>query len=312
MKKYLLKRILQLPLILFGVLVCVFLIIQLTPGDPAATLAGPGATPEQVELIREDMGLNKPLLQQFTDYVKNILHGDFGRSYIRRTEISEGLLTAFLNTLYLVLFARVWSILAAIPLGIAAAKHQNSFFDKLCMTGSMLGVSIPTFWLGLILMYFFSFKLGWLPLSGMGHPLWSWNGIRHVILPAFILGLPQVATLARLTRSGMLEVMRQDYIRTARAKGLKQRSIIYKHALKNAALPIITVIGVQTGYMLGGAVVVENIFSWPGLGRYSITAIMGSDYPGIQASILLFALLFLVINILVDIIYSFVDPRIKY
>ena len=312
MKKYLLKRILQLPLILFGVLVCVFLIIQLTPGDPAATLAGPGATPEQVELIREDMGLNKPLLQQFTDYVKNILHGDFGRSYIRRTEISEGLLTAFLNTLYLVLFARVWSILAAIPLGIAAAKHQNSFFDKLCMTGSMLGVSIPTFWLGLILMYFFSFKLGWLPLSGMGHPLWSWNGIRHVILPAFILGLPQVATLARLTRSGMLEVMRQDYIRTARAKGLKQRSIIYKHALKNAALPIITVIGVQTGYMLGGAVVVENIFSWPGFGRYSITAIMGNDYPGIQASILLFALLFLVINILVDIIYSFVDPRIKY
>lgn len=312
MKKYLIKRLIQLPVILLGVLIFSFLIIQLTPGDPAATLAGPSAGVEEVQAIREELGLNKPIIEQFGTYVWNLLHGNFGRSFTRKTDVAQGLMIAFGNTVYLVLFARIWSILVAIPLGISAAIKQNTIYDKVCMTGSMLGVSIPTFWLGLMLMYIFSLKLHWLPFSGMGSSMWSWDGMLHVILPAFILGLPQVATLARLTRSGMLEVLRQDYIRTARAKGLKERSIIYKHALKNAALPIVTVIGIQTGYMLGGAVVVENIFAWPGLGRYSIASIVSSDYPGIQASILLFALLFLVVNLIVDLIYGFMDPRIKY
>lgn len=312
MKKYLIKRLIQLPVILIGVLIFTFLIIQLTPGDPAAALAGPSAGVEEVQAIREELGLNKPIIEQFGNYVWNLLHGNFGRSFTRKTDVAEGLMTAFGNTVYLVLFARIWSILVAIPLGIAAAVKQNTVYDKVCMTGSMLGVSIPTFWLGLMLMFVFSLKLHWLPFSGMGSSMWSWDGILHVILPAFILGLPQVATLARLTRSGMLEVLRQDYIRTARAKGLKQNSIIYRHALKNAALPIITVIGIQTGYMLGGAVVVENIFAWPGLGRYSIASIVSSDYPGIQASILLFALLFLVVNLIIDLIYGLMDPRIKY
>ena len=312
MKNYLLKRLIQLPLILLGVLICVFLIIQLTPGDPAAILAGPAAGKEEVALIREELGLDKPVVKQFIDYVWNALHGDFGRSYTRKTDVADGLIQAFKNTVYLVIFARIWSILVAIPLGIVSAVKKNSFFDKACMMGSMLGISIPTFWLGLMMMYFFSFKLKWLPFTGMGSSMWSIDGLYHVILPAFILGLPQVATIARLTRTGLLEVLRQDYIRTARAKGLKEKSIIIKHALQNASLPIITVIGIQTGYMLGGAVVVENIFAWPGLGRYSIASIISSDYPGIQASILFFALLFLVVNLVVDLLYGVLDPRIKY
>lgn len=312
MKKYLVKRLTQLPIILLGVLVAVFLIIQLTPGDPAATLAGPSAGKEEVEAIREQLGLNKPIYEQFKDYIWNILHGNFGISYLQKTPINKTIMTAFMNTVYLVVFARIWSVLAAIPLGIFAAVKQNTFTDKLCMSGTLLGVSIPQFWLGLMLMRLLCFQLGWLPFSGMGGSMWSVDGLNHVILPAFMLGLPQLASIARLTRSEMLEVLRQDYIKTARAKGLKEKSVIYKHALKNAALPLVTVIGTQTGYMLGGSVVIENIFAWPGLGRYSINAIIGSDFPAIQASVLFFSLMFLIVNLIVDITYSLIDPRIKY
>lgn len=312
MKKYLVKRLAQMPIILLGVLICVFLIIQISPGDPAARMAGPSATKEQVEAIREQLGLNKPLHKQFTDYLRNILHGDFGTSFTQRTSISKGIKTAFANTVYLIIFARIWSILVAIPLGIFAAVKQNTFIDKLCMNSALLGVSIPEFWFALMLMYLFCFKLHWLPFSGMGKTMLSIDGLKHVILPAFMLGMPQLASIARLTRSEMLEVLRQDYIRTAKAKGLKKKSVIYKHALKNASLPLVTIIGTQTGYMLGGSVVIESIFAWPGLGRYSINAIIGSDYPAIQASVLLFALLFLIVNFIVDITLSLVDPRIKY
>ncbi len=312
MKKYLIKRLIQLPLILLGVLVCVFLIIQLTPGDPAATLAGPSAGVAEVEALREKMGLNKPVYEQFADYLSNVMHGDFGISYVQKTAISKGIMTAFKNTVYLIVFARLWSVLVAIPLGILAAVKKDTWLDKLCMGGSLMGISIPNFWMALMLMKLFSFDLGWLPFSGMGSSMFSSDGLLHIILPAFMLGLPQLASIARLTRSEMLEVLNQDYIKTARAKGLRKKSVIFKHALKNASLPLVTVIGVQTGYMLGGSVVIENIFAWPGLGRYSITAIIGSDYPAIQASVLLFALLFLVVNLIVDLMYGFIDPRIKY
>ena len=312
MKKYFIKRLIQLPIILIGVLICVFLIIQLTPGDPAATLAGPKAGQAEVEAVRRQLGLDRPIIVQFVDYVANVLKGNFGRSYTHKTDISFGVLTALINTIYLMLFARIWSILAAIPLGIYAALRHNSWVDKICMSVSLLGISIPQFWLGLILMKIFCFDLEILPFSGMGDSFLSIDGVLHVILPAFMLGLPQLASIARLTRSEMLEVMRQDYIKTALAKGVKRRMVIYKHALKNASLPLITVIGTQTGYMLSGSVVIENIFAWPGLGRYSIQAIIGSDYPAIQASVLLFAVMFLVVNLLVDLAYGFVDPRIKY
>lgn len=304
MKRNLMRRLLQMPIILLGVLICVFLIIQISPGDPAVKMAGPSATPEQIELIREEMGLNEPVLTQFADYLKNILHGDFGKSYVLKTNVSDSIFTAFMNTLYLVIIARIWSVLAAIPLGIVAAIKQNTWIDKISMNIALLGVSIPEFWLALMLMLILSFNLGWLPFSGMG-------GIEHLILPAFMLGMPQLASIARMTRSEMLEVLRQDYIRTARAKGLREKVVIYKHALKNASLPLITIIGTQTGYMLSGSVVIETIFAWPGLGRYSINAIIGCDYPAIQASVLLFALLFLVVNLIVDLTLSVVDPRIK-
>lgn len=312
MKKYLVKRLIQLPIILLGVIAVTFLIVQFTPGDPAVKLAGGNARPEDIEAIREQLGLNKPVLEQFVDYFVNIFHGDFGRSFVRKTEIGGELVTALVNTVYLIVFARIWSVIAAIPLGIVAAIKQNTWIDKACMTLTLAGVSIPQFWLGLMLMKFFCMSLGIFPISGMGDSFFSMDGLMHAFLPALMLGLPQMASISRLTRSEMLEVMRQDYIRTAKAKGLKYNAIIIKHALKNAALPLITVIGTQTGYMLSGSVVIENIFSWPGLGRYSTTAILSNDYPVIQASILLFAVMFLVVNLIVDLTYSAIDPRIKY
>lgn len=312
MKKYLVKRLIQLPIILLGVIAVTFLIVQFTPGDPAVKLAGGNARPEDIEAIREQLGLNKPVLEQFVDYFVNIFHGDFGRSFVRKTEIGGELVTALVNTVYLIVFARIWSVIAAIPLGIVAAIKQNTWIDKACMTLTLAGVSIPQFWLGLMLMKFFCMSLGIFPISGMGDSFFSMDGLMHAFLPALMLGLPQMASISRLTRSEMLEVMRQDYIRTAKAKGLKYSAIIIKHALKNAALPLITVIGTQTGYMLSGSVVIENIFSWPGLGRYSTTAILSNDYPVVQASILLFAVMFLVVNLIVDLTYSAIDPRIKY
>lgn len=215
--------------------------------------------------------------------------------------------------MYLFVFARIWSILAAIPLGIIAALKQNTWIDRAISVCSLGGLSLPQFWLGLIAMYFFSLKLKWLPMSGMGSGgFFSGDSMAHVILPAFILGFSQVGSLVRIARSNMLEVMRQDYIKTARAKGMKENAVILKHALKNMALPLVTIIGTQSGYMLGGSVVIENVFSWPGLGKFSIIAIQASDYNSIQASVLLFALLFLVINLLVDLSYSLLDPRVKY
>ena len=275
-------------------------------------MAGSSARAEDIEAIREQLGLNKPMLEQFIDYFTNVLHGDFGRSFLRKTEISKDIVTALINTVYLIVFARIWSILAAIPLGIIAALKQNTWIDKTCMALTLAGVSIPQFWLGLMLMKIFCLQLGIFPFSGMGSSFFSVDGVLHAFLPAFMLGLPQMASISRLTRSEMLEVMRQDYIRTAKAKGLRYKTIVIKHALKNASLPLITVIGTQTGYMLSGSVVIESIFAWPGLGRYSITAIIGNDYPVIQASILLFAIMFLLVNLIVDLTYSAVDPRIKY
>ena len=312
MKKYLVKRLIQLPIIILGVIIVTFLIVQFTPGDPAVKLAGSSARVEDIEAIREQLGLNKPLWEQFVDYFTNVLHGDFGRSFLRKTEISKDLMSALVNTIYLIVFARIWSVAAAIPLGIIAALKQNTWIDKACMGLTLAGVSIPQFWLGLMLMKIFCLQMGLFPFSGMGNSFFSLDGMMHAFLPALMLGLPQMASISRLTRSEMLEVMRQDYIRTAKAKGLRYKSIVIKHALKNASLPLITVIGTQTGYMLSGSVVIESIFSWPGLGRYSITAIIGNDYPVIQASILLFAIMFLVVNLIVDLTYSAVDPRIKY
>lgn len=208
MKKYVVKRLLQLPFILLGVIIVTFLIIQLSPIDPAVRLAGGNARVEDIEAIREQLGLNKPLLEQFWTYIVNLFHGDFGRSFLTKTAVSKDILQALINTIYLMVFARIWSIIAAIPLGIIAALKQNTWIDKACMTLSLAGVSIPQFWLGLMLMKIFSMQLGWFPLSGMGSSFFSMDGLAHTFLPALMLGLPQMASIARLTRSEMLEVLR--------------------------------------------------------------------------------------------------------
>lgn len=312
MKKYLFKRIVQLPIILLGVIIITFLIVQLSPVDPAVKLAGASARPEVIEAYRESLGLNKPLWEQFWDYLVGIFNWDLGMSFSRKMPISREIKTVLINTVYLVLFARIWSILAAIPLGVLAALKQNTWIDKLCMGISLAGISVPMFWLALMFMKIVCVDLKLLPLSGMGKSFFSWDGMKHAFLPALMLGLPQMASIARITRSEMLEVLRQDFIRTTKAKGLSKRVIVLRHALKNASLKLVTIIGTQTGYMLSGSVVIENIFAWPGLGRYSIQGILSSDYPVIQASILLFAVMFLIVNLIVDLTYSFIDPRIKY
>lgn len=312
MSVYFIRRILQVPLVLLGITILTFLVIHLAPGDPALLMAGPGSTPEDVENIRHQLGLDRSLPEQYIDYMSRVLRGDFGRSLIRGVSVLDDLKYAFVNTFNLVLVARVWSLFLAIPLGVIAAVRQNSIWDRLCMAGALFGLSLPTFWIGLFLMWLFGFYLGWLPLSGVGGSIWTIEGLKHVILPAITLGGPQVASLARLTRSTMLEVLRQDYIRTARAKGLSERLVVYKHALKNASLPITTIVGMQTGYMLAGTVVAESVFSWPGLGRLSVLSILSRDFPVIQGTVLVIALFFVVINLGVDFIYSWLDPRIKY
>lgn len=297
--------------VLVGVTVIVFMIVHLAPGDPAQMIAGPTAPPDVVENVREQLGLNRPLPVQYLTYMGNVLQGDLGRSLVTRRAVSDEIRNSFFYTLELVLVARVWSILVAIPLGVIAAVKRNTIWDKLSMAAALVGISFPIFFVGLLVILLFSARLGWLPISGRGGPLWTLEGWKHIILPAFTLGYFQVAALARIVRSSMLEVLRRDYVRTARAKGLSERTVLYRHALKNALLPAITVIGLQFGFLLGGAVVTETIFSWPGMGRLVVGAINYRDFPMVQGPILVLAMSFVLINLLVDISYGLIDPRVR-
>lgn len=312
MLAYFFRRILLLLPILFVIIILTFIIIHITPGDPAAIIAGPGANQKQVDAIRKQMGLDLPLLQQFFMYFKKVIRGDLGRSFIRETPVLDELIAAFKNTSYLVIIAFIWSVTIAIPLGIYAAIYQNSFYDRLCTTLAIMGISAPSFLIGLVLIWLFGFKLNWLPISGVGHPLLSLNGFKYAILPAITLGGLNVASLTRITRSTMLEVLRQDYIRTARAKGLTERKVIYKHALKNASIPIVTIIGLQLAYMLGGSIVIESIFNWPGMGRLTYIAIITRDFPLIQGFMIFIATVFVLINLFIDLIYAWLDPHVRY
>ncbi len=297
--------------VLLGVTIIVFMIIHLAPGDPAQMVAGPTAPPEVVENIREQLGLNRPIMVQYGTYMGNVLTGDLGRSLVTRRSVSDEIRNSFWYTLELVLVARVWSILVAIPLGVLAAYKRNTIWDKLSMAFALVGISFPIFFVGLLAIWLFSAKLGWFPISGRGGTLWSIDGWKHVALPAFTLGFFQVAALARVVRSSMLEVLRRDYVRTARAKGLAERNVLFQHALKNALLPAITVIGLQFGFLLGGAVVTETIFSWPGMGRLIVGAINYRDFPMVQGPILVLAAAFVLINLVVDVSYGLIDPRVR-
>jgi peptide/nickel transport system permease protein/oligopeptide transport system permease protein len=286
-------------------MIIVFAMVRLAPGDAAQNLAGEFADPQTIELIRERFGLNEPQHVQFYRFVTGVLQGDLGTSTRTYRPVTADLANFFPNTIELALGAIFVALLFGIPAGILAAMRPNSAFDLSVMIGALIGVSMPVFWFGLLAILIFSVQLGWFPVAGRGT-------LMHLLLPAITLGLSSMAIIARMTRSSMLEVLNQDYIRTARAKGLFGRGVIMKHALRNALVPVVTVVGLQFGALLAGAVITETVFSWPGIGRLLVDSIRARDYPVVQGSVLLIAVSFIFVNLVVDLIYGFIDPRIRY
>ncbi|WP_461811218.1 nickel ABC transporter permease [Faecalimonas sp.] len=313
MLKIILKRILQLIPVLFIVIAIVFTVTRLIPGNPAMIILGPQASVEAVEKLTEELGLNESIPKQFAMYLGGVLKGDFGTSYRYNQPVLDLLLEKLPNTLYLTVASIIIALLIGIPVGIISAVKQYSIFDYTAMFGALIGVSIPSFWLGLMLVLIFSVNLGWLPSIGMGEMA---NGIgdmlKHLILPAFCLSTGSMAEFARITRSSMLEVINQDYIKAVRAKGIKENKVIIKHALKNAMPPIITVIGMRFSFLMGGAILVETIFTWPGMGRLIVDAIGNKDYAVIQGCVLFMAIFYVLINLIVDIIYTYLNPKVSY
>jgi len=303
-KSYLLRRLWQSLLVIFGVSVVVFLILHLT-GDPAALMLPPDATAEDIAKFRHDMGFDDPVAVQYVRFLKGAVRGDFGQS-IRHGEPAMGLVVERLPATFELAGAGLVIALAlAIPAGIVSAVRRNTSIDYISTVVALLGQAMPTFWLGIMLILVFSVRLNWLPSSGRGD-------VEHLILPAITLGLFTTARITRLTRSGMLEVLGQDYIRTARAKGMGEPPVVWKHALKNAAIPIVTIVGIELGTLLGGSVITETIFAWPGVGRLSVQAIFNSDYPVVQSAVFLLASTFVIVNLLVDVVYTYLDPRIRF
>ena len=304
MFKYIARRILFLLPVLVGVSFIVFSLLYITHGDPARMVLGDQATEEAVQEFRNKEGLNDPFLVQYGRYVYKALQGDIGRSYMTRRPVSDEILSAFPSTIKLAALSMVIAILLGIPFGIISAIRQYSLFDSVTMIFAMVGLSMPVFWLGILLILFFSVQLRWLPSSGF-------DSLAAMILPSITLAAQSVAIVTRMTRSSMLEVVRQDYIRTARAKGQKESVVIWRHALGNALIPVVTVVGLQFGHLLGGAVLTESIFSIPGVGRLMVEAIKMRDYPLVQGGVLYIAIAFSLVNLLVDLVYAWVDPRIK-
>ncbi len=333
MNSYLLKRLMVLIPVLLGMTIIVFSIIHAIPGDPAETILGQKATEQSKEALREQLGLNKPWLKQYVTYLGDLAKGDLGKSIRTKQAISKEIIPYLAATLELTVASMLFAIILGVNAGILSAWRQNSWFDYTSMVIALVGVSMPIFWLGLMEQWVFSIKLHWLPTIGrmdqrdpiasvtnlymidaMLSGRWDqvWTVVKHLILPSIALGTIPMAIIARMTRSSMLEVMNSDFIRTAKAKGMSQFFVVYKHALKNALIPLLTIIGLQTGTLLGGAVLTETIFAWPGVGRYVYEAISSRDYPVIQSGILIIAFIFVVINLIVDLLYSVIDPRIQY
>ncbi len=313
---YIVRRLLTGILVLFGVVTIVFFSLQLAPGDPISMLipaeAGGGANPEIVAALKAKYGLDRPVVVQYLIYLKNLARLDLGRSISTDRPVGEALLARYPATLELTVCGLLVAVLIALPVGIISAVRQNSVIDNISRVLALATTSIPSFWLGLLLMLLFSLQLRWLPASGRAGALWSWDGLKHIIMPAVTLGAMATGILMRLVRSAMLEVLRADYLNTARAKGLRERTVIYRHALRNALIPVITVLGLQVGTLLGGTVVIETVFAWPGIGRYVIWGIMAKDFPVVQGAVLALTLGFVIVNILVDVIYCAVDPRVTY
>ncbi|EAP3643991.1 glutathione ABC transporter permease GsiC [Salmonella enterica] len=305
MLNYVLKRLLGLIPTLLIVAVLVFLFVHLLPGDPARLIAGPEADAQVIALVRQQLGLDQPLHVQFWRYITHVLQGDFGTSMVSRRPVSEEIASRFLPTLWLTITSMIWAVLFGMAIGIAAAVWRNRWPDRLGMTLAVTGISFPAFALGMLLMQIFSVDLGWLPTVGAD----SWQ---HYILPSLTLGAAVASVMARFTRSSFVDVLSEDYMRTARAKGVSETWVVLKHGLRNAMIPVVTMMGLQFGFLLGGAIVVEKVFNWPGLGRLLVDSVDMRDYPVIQAEVLLFSLEFILINLVVDVLYAAINPAIRY
>lgn len=353
MTRYIMRRLVLLIPVLLGIIIITFAMLRLIPGDPARIMLGEHATIDQVARFRERMGLDQPMIVQFGRYMSDVVRLDFGRAIATNRPVLEEVGQRLPATFELTMGAMIFALLLGISAGIVAAYRHNSIIDVGVMFVALIGVSMPIFWLGLVLMYIFGFKLQWLPPSGrltVGVELlpmaqawgldslsgfwrdfldffsgfyvlnalltgnWTalWDVIKHLILPSVALGSIPMAIIARMTRSSLLEVLGEDYIRTARAKGLHERWVLFRHAMKNALLPIVTIVGLQMGFLLGGAILTETIFSWPGLGRLVVNRILARDYPAVQGSVTFIALIFVLVNLIVDVSYAYLDPRISY
>jgi peptide/nickel transport system permease protein len=313
MLAYIVRRIVATIPVMAVVALFVFSLLYIAPGDPAAVIAGDQATPADVERIRQSLGLDRPFLVQFGEWIWRILHGDIGTSIFTNLPVSTMIAQRIEPTLSLMVITLCLAVAIAVPMGVAAAWKAGTWFDRAIMAFAVLGFSVPVFVVGYLLAYVFALELDWLPVQGytpFSDGVWPW--FKNLILPAIALGCLYIALIARITRAAMLDVLQQDYIRTARAKGVGQWGILFVHALKNAAVPIVTVIGIGIALLIGGAVVTESVFAIPGLGRLTVDAILRRDYPVIQGVVLLFSFVYVLVNLMIDLIYTVLDPRIRY
>lgn len=304
MLRYVIKRLLAVIPTLILISIFVFMFVRFIPGDPARRVAGPDATLEDVEMIRESLGLNKPVLEQYKDYMLGLLKGDMGMSLKTKRPVTYEIGLRYMHTVRLTISSLSWSVVFGILIGVFSGKNRSKWQDYAGMTFAVSGISLPAFWLGLMLIQIFAVNLKWFPTVGA-------SGLRSLVLPSITLGASVAAIIARFTRSSIIEVLKNDYIRTARAKGLKERKIIWKHVFRNSMIAVVTVIGLQFGFLLGGSVVTESVFAYPGLGSLLIDSVNYRDYPMIQSLILIFSLHFVLINLLVDLIYAMLNPEIK-
>jgi peptide/nickel transport system permease protein len=305
MLQYIVRRVVLTIPMLFGMTVCLFIVFEFTPGNPADIALGELATQETVEQLEKAWGITDPLYVQIPRFIANALQGDLGLSFLTQRTVSSEIARTFPNTMLLAVSGLCVATLIGVPLGVLAATKQGTILDSLSMVVALLGLSVPVFVTGLLFIYIFSFRLGWFPVAGQ-------QGPESLIMPAIALGLPSGAEIARMTRSSMLEQLSLDYMRTARAKGLRHYQAIFRHAFRNALIPIITLLGLRLGHLLAGTVVIETIFSWPGLGRLILEAVLFRDYPLIRGGVLFIAIVFVAVNLLVDVLYGLIDPRIRY
>ncbi len=314
MTTYIIRRLLLLPLLMLGISLIVFILIQLAPGDPITSQYGLKLSEMDiatVERLREELGLNDPVMVQYGRYLGNLLQGNMGQSITSRTPVLDEIAARFPATLELAALGMLMTVVVAVPLGVFAAIKRGSLFDNVLMAGALFGVSIPSFWFGVMVILVFGLWLGWLPISGRGDgPIYQ--RLEYLVLPSLTLAIGLMGIVSRMVRSSVIEVLGLDYIRTARAKGLKSRTVLVRHAIRNALIPVITIMGLQFAGLLGGAIIIETIFAWPGIGRLAVNAIWRRDYPVIMGTVLIFSFTFILANLLVDILYTVLDPRIRY